>query len=968
MKKNFELCRRNAVGFWPAATMLLAAAVVASHAMSQPPPGQPQRPLRQPLAQEIDPGVTVLAATRRSSDVAWVVIEVPVQGEVLTTDDPKGRQEAPLPPLSVDAIDFPADASSAFSRIRYPVSSEVRMEVLPPSEQPVPRPGGGRLLGRLRNLIREVAGETPRPVQIIARRVAFLLYGTEPIRVSVSDEDGPIGNFEVTPVISSEATDELKTTWWNGLTEAAERQIEVSALPPRVETYLVAMLAGRFDLPLPNWYVAPLNRDPADDDAILNTLKLIGGTQSIEDQMFRSVASGVGVSDEIGSLRLPDAPRWKPEILPRIDVDVPTEPLAAFVPPECFYLRFGSFENYLWFQNLTERNGGDIAGLVTIGGIAQDGSQRMQTQLNLKTTELTRQLGPTVIEDQAVIGSDPFLNDGATVGVLIKAKQPFLLRNSLTNDRTKLARMDPTVTLVEFDEFERGDLSSDEVDISGVTFLSGGDGTIRSFLAERRGVFFNTNSRHLMGRFLSVASGDPSMAVSDSFRYARTLMPVGRNDTVFIYVSPDMIRSLLSPASMIELRRRLITESEMSLVHLARMANSQDGGDAVVGIDTLRQTEYLPDSFGSRPDASGLIDVNGDLVIDSLRGRSGVLLPIADVRVDAVTPAESRWYQSIASAYSSRYASIDPIMIGIQRTAVEGGIDRLSIHAEIAPFSAENYGKLATYLGPPTTTAITFAPDDIMAASAHVASPQLGPPTHLFAAVKDAVPPSPDDFEGLLNIYRSLKIVPGYLGAHPRPGMLDRLPLGLGIGKPVSENLNRLIGGVYRYTDPRISLLSFDPTIIQQSLPYIDAVASTVPAQVRGSVGDLRGSQMGPWINARLYETSRGNSQAGARFLSSLKRQFSLTPMQTLAQAEKILGGPIQCSLGGQYIYDVATGRFVSTAWHAVSPPETPPEGWVAPPLVWFAGGSFALLQQDDRVVIDAVVDMRNMEVAKEKN
>lgn len=897
----------------------------------------------------------ILAAHFGADDVSWVVIEIPVGGEVLADTGNLNNPDSPLPPLSVRAVD-----QAKPSPVAYPVSSEVRIEVLPPSEQPVPRPGGGRLLGRLRNLIREVSGEVSSPVQVVARRIAFMLRGTGPVDVMVSDVNGPIGRFNVTPVQSAGATSQLKSTWWNALTDAAKRQIDASRLPPRVETYLVAMLSGRFDLPLPDWYAEPDAAAVANQqDAILETLKLIGGAASIEDQMFRRVASGALVSEEPANLPLPDPPRWAAENLPPFDRTAAVEPLADFVPPECFYLRFGSFENYLWFQNLTEQNGGDVARLVTIGGVAQNGSQRMQRQLHLQTTELTRTIGPSVIEDQAVIGRDLFLNDGASVGVLIKASQPFLLRTSLAGDRATLARQDPTVTLETFDQFETGDLSSSEVDIAGVTLLSSGDGTVRSFLAERDGVFFNTNSRHLMGRFLSVAAGDRSLADQNSFRYARTLMPLDRGDTVFIYVSPEMIESLLSPASMIELRRRLVTASEISLVHLARMANAQDGGPDVVGIDTLRQTEYLPESFGQRPDASGLIDVDGDLVIDSMRGRSGVMLAIADVQIDRVTASESRWYQSVASAYASELVSVDPIMVGIQRRAIDGNMDELSIHAEIAPFSKENYGKFADYLGPPTTTAMTFAPDDIAAISAHVASPQLGPPTHLFAAVKDAVPPSPDDFSGLLNIYRSLKIIPGYLGAHPRPGLLDRLPLGLGIGKPVSQNLNRLIGGLYRYTDHRISVLSFDPTIIENLLPFVDAVPSTVPAQIRGSVGDLRDSQLGPWINERLYETSSGNSRAGAMFLSSLMTQFSLTPVQALAQSSKILGGPVQCALGGQYIYDDSVGRFISTAWNSNSAPPLPPNRWVAPPLRWFAGGSFALLQAERRLTLDAVIRMR---------
>lgn len=900
----------------------------------------------------------VLAARAADGTDAWAVIEVPIAGEVLA--DPEAKT-SPLPPLAVEVVvgGGGGEAANGSGRILYPVSDEVRLAVLPPSEQPVPRPGGGRLLGRLRNLVREISGDAEAPVQVVARRVSFLIPGGDPIRVAVSDAGGVIGVVDVSPVNSSAAADKLRGDWWAAITDAAETQIAGSSLPPKMETYLIAMLAGRYSLPLPDWYLPPVA-----DDSLWDTLKLIGGSGEIEDRMFRRVAAGIGV-DRSGAARLPlpPPPNWLPDVAPKPMAAVDIEPIARFIPPECFYLRFGSFENFLWFQNLTERSGGDVARLVTIGGVARDASARLQRQLNLQTNELSKQLGPSVIEDQAIIGTDLYLNDGSSMGVLIRAKQPFLLRTSLSGDRSRLAREDPSITLEPFDQFEPGDLSAADVDVSGVTLLSGGDGAVRSFMAERRGVFFNTNSRHLMGRFLSVASGDRALSDTAAFRYGRTLMPTSRGDTVFVYVSPEMIRHLVSPRSMIELRRRLITSSEMSMVHLARLANRQEGYAAVQGIDPLRRTGFLPTTFGNRPDGTGLIDVDGELVIDSMRGRSGVLLPIADVTIEAVTAEESDWYRDIAAAYSTRYASVDPIMVGIQRRVVDdrvdqGGGDELTIHAEVAPFSPENYGKWGSYLGPPTDVAITFAPDDIAAVSAHVASDQLGPPTHLFAAVKDAPPPNPEDFEGLLNIYRSLKVVPGYIGAYPRPGVLDRLPLGLGIGTPVSPTLNRLIGGVYRFTDGPMSVLSFDPTIIDGSIPYITAAPSTVPAQVRASVGDLHGSQLGPWINEQIYRSAAETSLAGATFLSSLSRQFSLSPVQAAESAGKILGGRVQCSLGGQYVFDSRSGRFISTVWGGGVPPPLPPAGWVAPPLRWFSGASAAVLQQADRLTVDAVVRM----------
>ncbi len=126
-------------------------------------------------------------------------------------------------------------------------------------------------------------------------------------------------------------------------------------------------------------------------------------------------------------------------------------------------------------------------------------------------------------------------------------------------------------------------------------------------------------------------------------------MPLERNDTIFAYFSPAMLRGLVSPEYLIELRRRLYAKSEVAMVHLASLAAAQEAGDPNVGIDELVSSGFLPQNFGSRGDGSGLVNV-GDQMMDTMRGTRGSFLPIADVKIDSVTPEESQWYTGIADS------------------------------------------------------------------------------------------------------------------------------------------------------------------------------------------------------------------------------------------------------------------------------------------------------------------------------
>lgn len=866
---------------------------------------------------------------------------------------------SPGQPYGVATIEIPVDApvvgkalppvrtTDEAGRVLYPISHDVRVAVTRISDRPVPQPGRGRLLGRVTDLIRELTNNEQNLEQTVARRVSFLFLGSQPLRIRLEDSRGEIGVYDVVPKENPRDHAESLRIWWNHYTEAAKRQIDAAAYPACAETYLVAMLSRRIGLPLPAWYA----ETQKEDDELLNTLKLIAGAEGASEAIFRRAAAGRAGNSAVASLPMPAPPRWAPMFDQDNLQGVPVEPIAQRVPPECCYIRYGSFENYMWFRDLSNEYGGDITSMVTLRGVENVAALRVEDQLHLHTTELSRMLGATVIEDQALIGRDMFLADGATMGALFKAKNAFLLRTSLMTDRTKLASESDAVTLKDI-----------KIADHPVSFLSSGDNSVRSFMVEDGDYFLVTNSRTLVERFLEVGKTGDSLATTPAFLLSRKLMPLERNDTVFAYFSPAMLRGLVSPEYLIELRRRLYAKSDVAMLHLARLAaalEQTDSADPLADIEGLMARGFLPQGFGSRPDGSGAIAV-GDQVMDTLRGARGTFLPIADVTIDRVTAEESAWYGQIADQYSDSFPTIDPVMVGIQRQSVEEkpGVEQMTIHAEIAPWSPEKYGSIARQLGPPTRVAMKFAPDDIVAMQAHVASPQLGPPTHLFAAVKDSVPPQPEDFEGIINIYRSLRVIPGYLGAWPQPGALDRLPLGLGVGQPVGPNTSRLIGGVYRYTDGQFSVLSFQPEILQSSLPFLGAVDVDDSAQIRIRIGDLKGSQIEDWVNEQLYDRAREGSVAGADFLSMFMRHLRVEPEQVLSSAEQVLGMELQCTLGGEYQYSDASGRWVSTAWGAENAPQSVPVDYVAPAMKWFRGGTASVTQYADRVIADAVVDV----------
>ena len=108
--------------------------------------------------------------------------------------------------------------------------------------------------------------------------------------------------------------------------------------------------------------------------------------------------------------------------VPEPDAKVAIEPIAMHVPAEWLYVRFGSFANFLWLQDTLETWGGDMQNLVAQRGLDNGRSERMQRQLIMQMTQVSRLLGDTVISDVAIVGSDMFFHEGAAVGFLFEAQ------------------------------------------------------------------------------------------------------------------------------------------------------------------------------------------------------------------------------------------------------------------------------------------------------------------------------------------------------------------------------------------------------------------------------------------------------------------------------------------------------------------------------------------------------------------
>ena len=218
----------------------------------------------------------------------------------------------------------------------------------------------------------------------------------------------------------------------------------------------------------------------------------------------------------------------------------------------------------------------------------------------------------------------------------------------------------------------------------------------------------------------------------------------------------------------------------------------------------------------------------------------------------------------------------------------------------------------------------------------------------------------PIDF-GRSSLLRSLMVlqqIPAYLGSWPGLGLLDLIPLGT---EPDLGGFSSLPLGLWRRQSvDGISLLSFDPRVLETTLPQLTRQQSEYPAQVRVRVSDLSQSKLRPWLEALNEHRASQTSHANAELLHAISQQLGVPGDQAKQVAESILGVDLVCALGGRYEFkENATGqqRWVSSSWVGNDGQDSP--DFQSPIMQWFRGMEADVVMLDDRVIAYAQIDMK---------
>ncbi|MCH8923632.1 MAG: hypothetical protein IIA67_10855 [Planctomycetes bacterium] len=629
---------------------------------------------------------------------------------------------------------------------------------------------------------------------------------------------------------------------------------------------------------------------------------------------------------------LPRPVATPPVQLPEVKGKVAIEPIAMHVPLECFYIRCGSFKNFLWLKDTIDDWGTQIRHLTSVRGVDYEIGRRLERQLGLKQTAVAKLFGDTVISDVAIVGTDTFLREGAAIGILFEAKSSTVLRLQLMRQREDAKQANPAA-------------KAEIIVLAGtkVSAITTPDNSIRSFYAIDGKYHFVTTSRALARRFLEAGQGKDSLGASKEFRFGRSIMPLADDHVAYVYLSDPFFRNIISPHYRIEMTRRMQAASEMDVVRLARLAAKAEGKTATT-IKELIALDLLPKRFGSRPDGSRAV-LAGGAVTDSLRGAYGSLLPVPDVEITAATPSEALSYRKFARLYSGEWQRMDPVIIGVKRSPLAVDAqgrkrERVTFDLHITPYARQHYGQLARWLPKADSLRWENVPGDVVSFQVNLEGQKIT------AGIGDFVPIAVISEGKVVYQLPREEDFPAYLAADRKKSLLDLDSVLAGKSRDDDGDIrmkNTLFGSYWARRLKDFDLIAPTKQTLKRVAPRLRIVSAERPAKARLRIVDLRGKKIAGLIAAESYIRARRVSAGNAQFMHVLSQQLHVPVADARQVAEELLGAKLACPLGGEYQIEGGFSghdKWQSTAWQADSLYEERrvPKDYTAPLLDWFAG------------------------------
>jgi hypothetical protein len=364
------------------------------------------------------------------------------------------------------------------------------------------------------------------------------------------------------------------------------------------------------------------------------------------------------------------------------------EPLARATPAEFYFARVKSFAKLLSLLDWLGEWGQPAADLLDSHSEDRGTLARYQDELGLETSGLSRALGPSVIEDVAVVGSDPYVHEGSDLTLIFRVKNAAAFETGLA------------AALVLRGQ-GHGDLKQSSFEHEGVKVSAtiSADGRVRRHRASVNGFELVSNSPNAIRRVISTSAGHhPPLANEPDFRYMLARDAEVEGDA-FAYVGDTFVAQVTGPAQKIAEARRQVALAELSAPGYAALLAGWLDGKSPASTKALLTAKWLEAAELRHADGAAIAFEPGRSASSS-HGTAAALTPLIDEpEVVRVTAAEQQAYSWFASGYANFWSDrIDPIGVSVNLDQKPEG-QTLSAEVRVLPLLRREYREWIDLVG-----------------------------------------------------------------------------------------------------------------------------------------------------------------------------------------------------------------------------------------------------------------------------
>jgi hypothetical protein len=389
----------------------------------------------------------------------------------------------------------------------------------------------------------------------------------------------------------------------------------------------------------------------------------------------------------LGDLKLPPIAHhpWQ-KMMVRLGAP-PAEPMAANAPADFYYVRAANLPALFALLDQVDSWGTPAGNLLDERGEERDLAARYEAQLGLRRGPLTRALGPSVIGEVAVVGSDPYVKEGSDVTVMLRAKDRTLLGAALA------------ATLGDLEQ-AHGKLTHETRDHGGVTVsvARSADGAVRQQRASAGDLELVSNSAAALDAVLDTVQGrHPRLADEPDFQFMLARDAAVHAD-VLAYMGDRFVAEVVGPRQKVLEARREIALGELMGPGFAALLYGVMQGKSPAKVEDLYASGLL--GKDEMTHASGApIAWQPGAAASSPWGTPAAMVPLLDLPAPAmVTPSEKASYERFARAYQNRWSAyIDPVAL---RVAFDDAAKTVTADLRELPLiDATDYNEVADFVG-----------------------------------------------------------------------------------------------------------------------------------------------------------------------------------------------------------------------------------------------------------------------------